>query len=69
MKRWQQGGSANVTYMQKWEYHFWLYDPSRLPNQKPVDPVNELGEKGWELVAASIDEYMRQGLWFKRPKQ
>lgn len=64
--------------MEKWEYT-WVVIPGNLGKMKvggqkvPArDYVNELGEKGWELVGieqswpgAGISDYI---LFFKRPK-
>jgi hypothetical protein len=64
--------------MQKWEYT-WVVIPGNLGKMKvggqkvhARDYVNELGEKGWELVGieqswpgAGISDYI---LFFKRPK-
>ena len=49
--------------MQKWEYY------KAGSSEMSVEQFDELGERGWELVAVIPEsEYVYTSAWFKRPK-
>ena len=67
--------------MQKWEYlrvyrnssgpmNILEYDinGSKVEYESTWKMLNEMGEKGWELVTAIMHEGKTQGYIFKRPK-
>jgi hypothetical protein len=54
--------------MQKWEY-FIIEQNIQVERGKAVEYMNQLGEQGWEVVAATSDDYGHSAkLVFKPPK-
>ncbi len=56
---------------QRWEYKTFVLDAKKMNDPKYVQPLNELGDQGWELVSTSPgNTVVSQMVYiFKRPKR